>query len=71
MKLRKKHRFITYCLSPDNTAITVERATDKDATYDDFVARLPEDDCRYAVYDFEYEKAPGEGLRSKICFIVW
>ena len=32
---------------------------------------LPENDCRYAVYDFEYERGQGEGVRNKICFIVW
>lgn len=40
--------------------------------YKEFVKNeLPEDDCRYAVYDFEYEKSPSEGIRNKICFIVW
>jgi cofilin len=32
---------------------------------------LPENDCRYAVYDFEYDTASGEGKRSKIVFFIW
>ena len=32
---------------------------------------LLDDDCRYAVYDFEFEKKEGEGVRNKICFFVW
>jgi hypothetical protein len=29
-----------------------------------------QDDCRYAVYDFDYKLADG-GERSKLLFIVW
>lgn len=71
LKLRKKTRYVTYRLSSDNRAIVVEKVAPLDAKYDDFASELPDDDCRYAVYDFEYEKSPQEGLRSKICFIVW
>ena len=71
LKLRKKYRYVTYRLNDDNRSIVVEKKEDKDAKYDDFVAGLPDDDCRYAVYDFEYQKSADEGMRSKICFIVW
>ena len=63
LKLRKKYRFITYRLSDDNRTIIIEKAcTDKDFKYDDFAAGLPDDDCRYAVYDFDYQKGD-EGIR--------
>lgn len=39
--------------------------------YDDFAAELPDNDCRYAVFDFEYQKPNDEGVRNKICFIFW
>ena len=39
--------------------------------WDEFIALLPENECKYAVYDFTYEKAGGEGQRSKLCFIHW
>lgn len=51
--------------------IVVEKAVEKCHKYDEFVAALPEDDCRYAIFDFNYEKSPGEGQRSKICFFSW
>ena len=31
---------------------------------------LPENDCRYAVYDFEFTKGD-EGKRNKICFYAY
>ncbi|KAG5456836.1 MAG: hypothetical protein BJ554DRAFT_3309 [Olpidium bornovanus] len=54
----------------DGLLTTVEDFRSMSGTYDDFIAALPPDACRYAVYDFEYEK-PGEGTRNKICFFAW
>ncbi|CAI6792640.1 ANM_collapsed_G0035410.mRNA.1.CDS.1 [Saccharomyces cerevisiae] len=33
--------------------------------------KLPENDCLYAIYDFEYEINGNEGKRSKIVFFTW
>lgn len=69
LKLKKKYKFITYKLSDDNATVVQEQAAES-GKYEDFVAALPKGECRYAVYDFEYEKA-GEGQRNKICFFAW
>ena len=60
-----------YRLSEDLSSIVVDKTAEKVGSYDEFVAELPENDCRYAVFDFEYEKVAGEGLRNKILFYVW
>ena len=71
LKLRKKYRYVIYKLNDDLTSIVIEKKVESCDKYEDFIGELPENDCRYAVYDFEYEKSPGEGMRNKICFIVW
>lgn len=53
----------------NNTEIVVEK-TSETGDYADFLNQLPQDEPRYAINDFEYEK-PGEGLRSKIVFYSW
>lgn len=69
LKLKKAYKYIIYTLSKDNTEIIVEKsATSVD--YDDFLADLPEDDCRWAVYDVQFEKE-GAGVRNKIIFVAW
>ncbi|KAA8911299.1 Cof1 cofilin [Sphaerosporella brunnea] len=70
LKLGKKTKYIIYKLSDDKKTIIVEK-TSEDVDYDNFLADLPEADCRYAVYDFEYQLEAGEGKRSKICFYSW
>lgn len=70
LKLGKNHKYVIYKISDDKTEIVVAK-TSPEGSYDDFIGELPENDCRYAVYDFEYETASGEGKRSKIIFYIW
>lgn len=69
LKLGKKLKYIIFKLSDDNKEIQVDKSSDS-SDYDLFLADLPAETCRYAIYDFEYEK-PGEGKRNKICFYAW
>jgi len=66
----KEVKYIIYKLSTDLKTIEVEK-TGNDSDYDAFLKDLPEDKCRYAIYDFDYELPGGEGKRYKICFYTW
>ncbi|MFE7114766.1 actin-binding ADF family protein [Streptomyces sp. NPDC057654] len=68
LKLGKKHRYVIFNLNKDNTEITVEKVSSS-ADYDDFIADLPDTECRWAVYDLKFEKNGGE--RNSIIFISW
>jgi len=77
LKLGKKLLYIIYKFSSDSKTIMVEKTVDKDPAkdlkeqYEDFVASLPEQECRYAIYDFSFKLSAGEGTRNKICFFTW
>ncbi|KAI9730522.1 MAG: cofilin [Cirrosporium novae-zelandiae] len=74
-------KYIIYRLSDDYKEIIVEE-TSKDGDWETFRTKLEQAKSktkqgkegpgpRYAVYDFDYELAEGEGKRSKITFIAW
>eukprot|EP01102_Stenamoeba_stenopodia_P010839 TRINITY_DN329_c0_g1_i2.p1 TRINITY_DN329_c0_g1~~TRINITY_DN329_c0_g1_i2.p1 ORF type:complete len:138 (-),score=39.28 TRINITY_DN329_c0_g1_i2:213-626(-) len=69
LKLGHSLRFATFRLSDDNSSVIVDQTAPPSANYDAFVKALPANDCRYAVYDFEYEQEGGQ--RNKILFVVW
>ncbi|EIM86005.1 uncharacterized protein STEHIDRAFT_122014 [Stereum hirsutum FP-91666 SS1] len=69
LKLGKKTKYLIFAISKDLTEIVVEKKSTS-TSYDEFVADLPEAECRWAIYDFEFEKE-GAGIRNKICFISW
>lgn len=69
LKLKKKYKYIIFELNDSKTEIIVKKtSTSKD--YDEFLTDLPEDGCRWAVYDLEFEKEDG-GVRQKIIFYHW
>ncbi|AOA60787.1 GQ67_02162T0 [Komagataella phaffii] len=70
LKLGKKHKYVIYKINDSKTEIIVDKIS-SDESYDAFLEALPEDDSRYAVYDFQYEISSTEGKRSKIIFFTW
>ncbi|KAF5309604.1 hypothetical protein D9611_013982 [Ephemerocybe angulata] len=68
LKLGKKTKYIIYQLNKTNTEIEVAKTST--GTYEDFLGDLPEDEPRFAVFDFEFEKEDG-GKRNKITFFSW
>lgn len=67
LKLGKKHKYIIFNLNKDFTEIVVEKCS-SESNYEKFLENLPEKECRWAVYDFDFEK---DGKRNKLCFISW
>ncbi|TVY14670.1 Cofilin [Lachnellula arida] len=81
LKLNKKIKYIIYKLTDDYKEIVVEE-TSEDGDWEAFREKLVNAQSksktgkvgkgpRYAVYDFNYDLASGEGSRSKITFIAW
>jgi cofilin len=69
LKLGHSLRYILYKLNNDNTSIVIEKTAPASASYNEFVNELPKDDCRYAIYDFQFDLEGGR--RNKILFILW
>lgn len=74
VKLGHKFRYIVYSLTEDLKKIHVIKRADLDAEYKDFLADMKgaEDleECRYAIYDAEYQTKDGQP-RNKIVFFMW
>jgi cofilin len=70
LKTGKKLTYIIYGLSEDKRSIVVLK-TSEEKDFDTFIGELPEKECRWAVYDFEYTLPGGEGIRNKLCFVMW
>ncbi|CAG9310155.1 unnamed protein product [Blepharisma stoltei] len=69
LKLTKDIKFVTYKVEGQSNVI-VERVGELESTYQDFVHSLPQNEPRFAVYDFDY--TADDGITSKkIVFIHW
>lgn len=69
LKRERKYKYLIFKFSDDNKEIVVEK-TSTDDDYGTFLKDLPKGDCRYAIYDFEFELGE-EGKRRRILFYSW
>ncbi|KAB2003593.1 Actin-depolymerizing factor 6 [Gossypium arboreum] len=70
LKRKKIYRYLVFRIDEKKRKVVVEKTGDPAETYDDFTASLPENDCRYAVYDFDFVTSDN-CQKSKIFFIAW
>ncbi|KAL9269260.1 Actin-depolymerizing factor 7-like protein [Drosera capensis] len=68
LKAKRSYRFITFKI--EGQQVVVDRIGSPEESYDDFTASLPADECRYAVYDFDFT-TDENCQKSKIFFIAW
>jgi len=67
IKKNKTHRFMVFHIK-DDKCITVESLGDPSSKYEDFLSALQKGgpgECRYGMYDFEYEHQ-NQGTESKV-----
>jgi cofilin len=69
LKLGHKFRYLIYRLSDDLSKIIVDKTAPPSADYQSFLNELPKDECRYVIYDFEFQVEGAQ--RNKIIFILW
>ncbi|KAL3653512.1 Actin-depolymerizing factor 7 [Castilleja foliolosa] len=68
LKAKRNYRFIVFKI--DGQEVVVETLGQPGQNYNDFTAALPSDECRYAVFDFDF--ITNENCqKSKIFFIAW
>jgi cofilin len=70
LKAKRTHRFIIYKIDEILKQVTVEKLGEPTQGYEDFAAFLPDNECRYAVYDFEF-LTEGNVPKSRIFFVGW
>ncbi|KAJ7004043.1 hypothetical protein NC653_009050 [Populus alba x Populus x berolinensis] len=69
LKAKRSHRFIVFKIEEKTQQVVVETLGEPQQSYDDFTASLPIDECRYAVYDFDF--TTDENVqKSKIFFVA-
>lgn len=70
MKWKKVYRYIVFKIDEKSKLVTVDKVGSSGESYADLAASLPEDDCRYAVFDFDFVTVDN-CRKSKIFFIAW
>ncbi|XP_050367696.1 actin-depolymerizing factor 1-like [Argentina anserina] len=70
LKAKRTYRFIVFKIDEKLKQVVVEKLGEPAQSYEEFTASLPADECRYAVYDFDFVTAEN-CQKSRIFFIAW
>ncbi|XP_074592734.1 actin-depolymerizing factor 1-like [Curcuma longa] len=70
LKAKRNFRFITFKIDERIQQVIVEKLGQPDEDYNAFTSSLPADECRYAVFDFDFV-TDENCQKSKIFFISW
>ncbi|CAH9073790.1 unnamed protein product [Cuscuta europaea] len=70
LQRKKVYRYVIFKIDEKKKEVVVEKTGNSAQTYSDFSDSLPQNDCRYAVYDFDFVTAEN-CQKSKIFFIAW
>ncbi|KAL7147467.1 hypothetical protein ABFS83_06G109400 [Erythranthe nasuta] len=68
LKAKRNYRFIVFRI--EGQQVVVDKLGCPDGSYEDFTSSLPSDECRYAVFDFDFITTEN-CQKSKIFFIAW
>jgi cofilin len=70
LKIRRKHRFLLFKLDEGGNTIVVDKVGTREDTWETLKLAMPERDCRFAVYDHEFDTDRGVKA-NKLWFIIW
>ncbi|KAF8006374.1 hypothetical protein BT93_K0619 [Corymbia citriodora subsp. variegata] len=70
LKRKRVHRYVIFQIDEKKKEVVVEKTGGPAESYEDFAAALPTNDCRYAVYDYDFVTSDN-CQKSKIFFIAW
>ncbi|KAH0855774.1 hypothetical protein HID58_084035, partial [Brassica napus] len=70
LKAKRTYRYIVFKIDEKAQEVQIEKLGNPEETYDDFANSIPENECRYAIYDFDFT-TEDNCQKSKIYFIAW
>ncbi|KAE8717503.1 Actin-depolymerizing factor 7 [Hibiscus syriacus] len=70
LKAKRNYRYIVFKIEDATQQVVVEKLGEPNHKYEDLIASLPANECRYAVFDLDFTTEEN-CQKSKIIFIAW
>eukprot|EP01087_Luapelamoeba_hula_P006042 TRINITY_DN16194_c0_g1_i1.p1 TRINITY_DN16194_c0_g1~~TRINITY_DN16194_c0_g1_i1.p1 ORF type:complete len:168 (-),score=21.50 TRINITY_DN16194_c0_g1_i1:8-511(-) len=64
-------RYLICKINDDKTQAVLEKTGASSASWEDFTHDLPQEECRYGLFDFEFEKGGPVDRPNQILYVVW
>nr|GEU66724.1 actin-depolymerizing factor 1 [Tanacetum cinerariifolium] len=70
LKAKRTFRYIVFKIEEKQKEVIVEKVGEPTESHEDFAACLPDSECRYAVFDYDFVTEEN-CQKSRIFFIAW
>ncbi|KAI3801461.1 hypothetical protein L1987_29566 [Smallanthus sonchifolius] len=70
LKAKRTFRYIVFKIEEKQKQVVVEKVGEPTQSHQDFAASLPDSECRYAVFDYDFVTEEN-CQKSRIFFIAW
>jgi cofilin len=70
MRLKATYKWAMWQVDDSGQSVVIAAVGDKQSSWADFLAALPDADCRYGVFDFDFTTPDGQKLH-KMIFLNW
>ena len=72
LKINKLHRYLIFGLNKDRNALETFEVGKREDGLKELLSQLPNNDCRFVVYDFEYETSENPPRSTqKLLLLCW
>eukprot|EP00892_Ulva_mutabilis_P007639 jgi/Ulvmu1/5247/UM022_0040.1 len=70
VNIKKTYRWVIFYIGTTGKEVEIEKVGAPASTWDEFVMEIPDNQCRYGVFDYEYTNSDGTTF-GKLCFVSW
>lgn len=70
IRAKSTYKWAMWEIDSSGTRVVISAVGDPKSSYSEFIASLPESDCRYGVFDYQYTAADGH-IMNKLVFFNW
>lgn len=70
MRSKSAYKWALWKLDAKGTSVVISDVGEPGSTFQDFLAALPENDCRYGVFDYQFTANDGN-IMNKLVFFNW
>ncbi|MEW5304117.1 MAG: hypothetical protein WDW38_003475 [Sanguina aurantia] len=71
IKTKSAYKWVSYKVNEAGNEVIIDQLGARDSMYEDFVSTLPDNLCRYAIFDYAYCNADTKQTVQKLVFIYW
>ncbi|KAG2442253.1 hypothetical protein HYH02_009737 [Chlamydomonas schloesseri] len=71
IKTKSAYKWVTFKVNDAGNEVVVDQLGAADSSYEQFINILPENNCRYGVYDYAYLNADTNQTVNKLVFVHW